>query len=664
MSHFLNISLLYVEDEEGIRNSVARTLSMITDKIATAENGVQALEYLKSHTVDLIITDIRMPEMDGLSFIEKLRLKGIDTPVIITSAFNEIEFLNKAIDLKVEKFINKPIRVTDLIEVISRIAEIIENKRQLRIRIQELEHYRQAIDQTNFVIRITNDGTIIDINKDLKNYFNNHCCIKHPLLTIKDFFTSEVSEEILKYCNDYKVLSKTVSLTMDNERYTVLFTAFASRLEENSIQEISIMISDITPVVKEKEETINRLYTDPLTGLPNRIKLFEELAKNESTMALLLIDIENFSNINHLYGFEAGDEILLHMAHILKDYWPDQRPRTLYRTDTDHFVILTEKMANFERDTAEDLALKLIKRIENENFVIAKTLSINIGVTMAASCIGEHDLFSEASMALTVAKSRKVPFMCFADLNGIREMFKSNLIMQNKIKTALSEDLIVNYYQPIVDSSGSLVKYEALVRMIDPEEPNNIFTPFHFLDIARQSKNYPLLTRKVMTNAFRDFGESSIDFSINLSFDDIANPETTTCLEELFQRYPKANVTLEILESEGLKDIDETLRFFNYMKGFGAKIAIDDFGSGYSNFAYFFDMPLDILKIDGSVVKRIHEYRGYLALETIVKFANNLGVKTVAEFVEDATIFDKLKTLGVDMFQGYYFAQPKPFEAL
>lgn len=664
MSHLLNISLLYVEDEEGVRNSVSRTLSMITDRIATAENGVQALEYLKSHTVDLIITDIRMPEMDGLSFIEKLRLEGMDTPVIIASAFNEIEYLNKAIDLKVDKFINKPIRVTDLIEVIGKIAEVIENKRQLRIRIQELEHYRQAIDQTNFVIRLTKDGTIIDINKDLKNYFSNLSDITYTISTINDLFTSEVSAEILKYANDYKILSKTVSLQMDNDRYTILFTAFASKIGEDSVDEISIMINDITPVVKEKEDTINRLYTDTLTGLPNRIKLFEELAEHESAMALILIDIENFSNINHMYGFEAGDEILIQMASILKDYWPDQRPRTLYRTDTDHFAILTEKMAYFDRDTAEELALKLIKRIETENFVIAKTLSINISVTMAASCLGEHDLFSEASMALTVAKSRKVPFMCFADLTGIREIFETNLTIQNKIKTALAEDLIINYYQPIVDRNGLLVKYEALIRMIDPKEPQKVLTPFHFLDIARQSKNYPLLTRKVMTNAFRDFAESSIDFSINLSFDDIANPETTACLEGLFQHYPNANVTLELLESEGLKDINETIRFFHQMKGYGAKIAIDDFGSGYSNFAYFFDMPLDILKIDGSVVKRIHEYRGYLALETIVKFANNLGVKTVAEFVEDEAIFEKLKTMGIDMFQGYYFAQPKPFDAL
>ena len=170
MNALANVSLLYVEDEEGVRNSITRSLSMITDKISTAENGEEALEYLQSHSVDLIITDIRMPKMDGLSFIEALREQGIDTPVIITSAFNEIEYMHKAIDLKVDKFIKKPIRVTDLIEVITKIADAINNKRLMNARVQELENYRNAIDQTNFVIRLTNDGTVIQINKDLRTY--------------------------------------------------------------------------------------------------------------------------------------------------------------------------------------------------------------------------------------------------------------------------------------------------------------------------------------------------------------------------------------------------------------------------------------------------------------------------------------------------------------
>ena len=236
--------------------------------------------------------------------------------------------------------------------------------------------------------------------------------------------------------------------------------------------------------------------------------------------------------------------------------------------------------------------------------------------------------------------------------------------MQRKIKTAIDSGRILNYYQAIVDESGKLLKYEALIRMQDPDNGERIFTPYQFLDIARQSKNYPLLTKQVISTAFRDFGDGRYGVSINLSFDDIINPEITEYLEQQFREYPDADITLELLESEGLMDINETINFCHRMKSYGAKIAIDDFGSGYSNFVYFFDIPLDILKIDGSIVKRIHDIRGFLALETIVNFARLLGVQTVAEFVEDEPVFLKLKTLDIDMFQGYHFARPEPFERL
>jgi diguanylate cyclase (GGDEF)-like protein len=664
MSKPANISLLYVEDEAGIRNSVARSLAFVADNISTAENGVEALRFLESNDVDLIVTDIRMPKMDGLSFIDRLRKEGVETPVVITSAFNETDYLMKAIDLKVDKFINKPIRIKDLLEVTSRLAETVINKRQLRIRQQELEHYRQAVNRTNYVIRAGRDGSVIETNAELDGFLKMHHEGTFVLKALADLFSEETVAEILEYASAFKILNKTVALQIGENRFTVILTAFASILQEEQVEEISIMLSDITPVVKEKEETIRRLYTDELTGLPNRRKLFNDLNRDETSKALWVVDIENFSKINHFYGFEAGDEILAQMAKLLQDYWPDDRPRTVYRSDTDHFVILCDKMEHFDKERAEALAKMLMEHIESHGFEIGKTLMIEIGVTIGASCLGEDDLFTEASMALEIAKDRKLSYLCFGDLEGIRESFENNLNMQRKIKTALQQEGFINYYQPIVDADGNLIKYESLIRMRDPLESGRVLTPYHFLDVARQSKNYPLITRRVIQNAFRDMGDGFCAFSINLSFDDIANPETTMYLEEMLQSHPKAGVTLEILESEGLKDPEQTIAFFHRMKGYGAKIAIDDFGSGYSNFAYFFDMPLDILKIDGSVVKRVHEYRGYIAIETIVRFAENLGVKTVAEFVEDESIFDKLKTLGVTMYQGYYFAPPKPLEEL
>ena len=664
MNDMLDISVLYVEDEAGIRQSVGRSLSLLVKDVHTAENGLEALQKLHEHPVDLIISDIQMPEMDGLTLIEQLRQEGYAIPVVITSAFNETQYLTKAIDLNVDKFINKPIRITDLMATISKVAETIYNKRELRIKQQELEHYRQAIEQTNFVMHITPEGSVLGMNRELSDYFDEMGGTDFALASIYDLLDEAYATELLEKVSELKIFSKMALLTINSKNYTIWITAFPSVLKEDRIIETTLLLTNITEVVREKDATIERLYTDELTGLPNRQRLFHDLAEHDAKRMMMIVDIDGFSNLNHLYGFDTGDDILRQMATVLADFRPDQEHWRLYRSDMDHFVILSGKTEPFDPTNAEAMAKEIIAHVDSHPFIAGSVLRIEVGVTIGASCVEETDLYAEASLALQFAKSSHKAFQCYSELDGLKENFETNLLMQGTIKNALSSGMVENYYQPIVDAEGKLVKYEALVRIRDPENPEHVLTPFQFLDIARQSKNYPLLTKRVIDNAFRDFSGSPHGFGINLSFDDISNPEIGLYLEQMLKRHKGGEVTIELLESEGLKDIGQTISFCRQMKSFGAKIAIDDFGSGYSNFVYFFDMPIDILKIDGSLVRRIHDYRGYIALETIVKFARSLGVETVAEFVEDETVFEKLKSIGVDMFQGHYFSPPKPFDEL
>jgi diguanylate cyclase (GGDEF)-like protein len=664
MSQMPDISLLYVEDEPGVRNSIARSLSLAVKNVYTAENGLEALEMVHRHPVDLIVTDIRMPRMGGLDFIAKLRSEKIDVPVIVTSAFNELEYLNQAIDLKVDKFINKPVRVNTLIDVVTQLSDTIITKRELRTRQQELEHYRRAIEQTNLVMHVGADGSLIGMNRELTDYFETKSQQPVAIASLADLLAAEDIAELMENTVRLNVYSKTVPLSYAGERYTVVLTAFASILDEQTVREITVMFNDITPVIREKEEMIVHLYTDPLTGLPNRQKLFHDLAELEAGTGILIIDIDGFSRLNHLYGFDTGDEILKEMAELLTQIHEQMQNSRLYRSDTDHFVIVLDAESTEAWAANNFFASEIIRKVEEHTFVVGNVLGLDVGVTIGASRLGEDDLYSEALLALEVAKSSRRAFQCFSDLDNVKEHVAQNLSMQRKVKNALAGDLVLNYYQPIVDAQQRVVKYEALVRMYDPDDPEKLLTPFHFLDIVRQSKNYPLLTKRVITNAFRDLAGSPYGIGINLSFDDISNPETVAFLEQLLQENEGAKVTLELLESEGLKDLEQTIRFCQRMKGYGAQIAIDDFGSGYSNFVYFFDMPIDILKIDGSLVRRVHEYRGYVTLEAIIRFARRLGMKTVAEFVEDEATFEKLKLLGVDLFQGYHFAPPKPLEAL
>lgn len=230
--------------------------------------------------------------------------------------------------------------------------------------------------------------------------------------------------------------------------------------------------------------------------------------------------------------------------------------------------------------------------------------------------------------------------------------------MQQKLKKALHNEKVQTYFQPIVDKEGQVKKYEALARIIDPEDNEKILFPNEFLNIIKNSKNYEQFTKQIIKKSLEGSNKLKSNVSINLSFDDISNPEIINYLKETLKQTTH-EITIEFLESEGMQDLEKTKQFCNLMHSYGAKIAIDDFGSGYSNYDYFLEIPLDIIKIDGSLIKKANDYKGYLLLESIIYYAKKSDILTIAEFVENKEYFNILKGLGIDLFQGYYFDKAK-----
>jgi EAL domain-containing protein (putative c-di-GMP-specific phosphodiesterase class I) len=247
-------------------------------------------------------------------------------------------------------------------------------------------------------------------------------------------------------------------------------------------------------------------------------------------------------------------------------------------------------------------------------------------------------------------------------MNGI-DMSESEMADMKLIDDIKSLDFnrdIISFFQPIVDINGKVIKYESLARMVID---GKVKSPFHFFGALKKSNNYIKFTKAVIENSFKGSILLNTPVSINLTFEDLINEEIIELLEDKLANH-KIPMTLEFLESEGLHDLKKTIDFCNRMKKYDTKIAIDDFGSGYSNYDYFFDVPIDILKIDGSLVKRSHEYKGKIVLESIISFSNKLGIEIVTEFVEDEETFNILKDLGSDYFQGYYFSKPLSIDEL
>jgi EAL domain-containing protein (putative c-di-GMP-specific phosphodiesterase class I) len=290
---------------------------------------------------------------------------------------------------------------------------------------------------------------------------------------------------------------------------------------------------------------------------------------------------------------------------------------------------------------------------------IYELYEIDIRITAGISFSNKNNKLITADIALQSAKKDHKDFIVFYDeLDKFRE-YEKNMLWTKKLKSAFNNDRIQVYFQPIVNNKTLKVdKYECLVRLID--EDGKVVAPYFFLDISKKSNQYTKLTKIVLQKSFQEFENLPFEFSVNISYEDIENPDFLDFIKKLLKKYNVSNrVVFEILEDSSIKNYNLLISFIEDVKSLGCKVAIDDFGSGYSNFEHLLKMNIDYLKIDASLIKNIAiDENSYKITKTIIEFAKNLNLKTIAEYVENEKVFDIIKDLGADYSQGYFFSPP------
>jgi EAL domain-containing protein (putative c-di-GMP-specific phosphodiesterase class I) len=327
----------------------------------------------------------------------------------------------------------------------------------------------------------------------------------------------------------------------------------------------------------------------------------------------------------------------------------------LYHLQGDEYVILTKESNRDDFINKIDTYVHKIskKPIELEG----KQIFLNI--TAAVSFENKEKLLATADMALKVAKRNNQSFIVFSEDISLNKEYENNLKWSKKVKKAIDEDNIVPVYQPIVNNeNGKWEKYESLVRL---KEDDKLISPYFFLEISKKSRQYNNITKIMIEKSFERFKDESAEFSVNLTVDDILNHEISGYIVEMLERYKiGSRVVFELVESESIDNFEEVSSFIDKVKSYGVKLAIDDFGTGYSNFEYLLKLKADYIKIDGSMIKDIDQNEeARLVVSTIVDFAKKIGMKTIAEFVENESILDTIKELGIDYSQGYHFSAPK-----
>jgi len=402
-------------------------------------------------------------------------------------------------------------------------------------------------------------------------------------------------------------------------------------------------------------ELRNQLYTDSLTGLKNRFSLINNISKTHDG-ALLILNIDYFREINDFYGHFAGDIVLKAVSKDLIHIFRNNLYVEIKRLASDEFAVL------FTRKPLKDVfikaALEIVEHIEKTVYFYENT-EISIRITIGGAYQIKNSI-EKADIALKAAKKQQKSFLIYDEKLNIEEEYKNNMEWVTRLKSAISQNRIVPFFQPIFDNqSNKIASYECLVRLIDTN--GDIISPFKFLGIAKKSKLYSVVSKIMFEKSCKKFEHLECDFSVNISVDDILDNTTVEFLKEQIQKYNVHNkIILEILESEEITNFEEVMSFIKDVKALGCRIAIDDFGSGYSNFEYLLKLKVDYIKIDGSLIKNLDsDKNAKIVVETIVDFAKKLNLLTVAEFVHNEAVYEKVKEYGISRTQGYFLAEPK-----
>lgn len=506
--------------------------------------------------------------------------------------------------------------------------------------------------------------------KDIQSIFN----IKLALVTKNlNFITGDkIIKNMLENNSSRSTLNMDIALKdyYDNKiAYLAVYLDAMNIINENkqTMHHLFILISFLMIILgvilnygfnKLLKHFTKETFTDHLTGLRNRIALDNVLASSDNYV-LILSNIRDFSVINELYGSSIGNEVLVEIGKCFKEF-AKANDFEAFRISSDEYVLVKQDSVP-DAEEYNDLLEKLHQKISALNIYIEDIYNSIFVKIYSGITFNSTNAIINAHMALKKAKQNYLPYLAYSEQVDTKEQIKNNIEIKNIIHVAIEADNVIPFFQPITNREGKIIKYEALIRIISLQNNNKkIIFPDDFLEIAKHNGQYVEVTKRMIQRSLSLFAKKEEKISINLTPGDLFNPSIMEVLRKEIKEFgnPK-KIIIEITEQESIKDFQRVLKVIKRLRMLGVCIAIDDFGSGYANYAHILTVKPDYLKIDGSLVKNLlTDKDSKILVKSIVNFAKDLNIKTIAEYVENREIFELLKSYGVDEFQGYYFSKP------
>lgn len=557
--------------------------------------------------------------------------------------------------------------------------KIIESKSLLAA---SEEKYRLLADTTADVIWVFNINTekFIYISPSIENLRG---------VTVKEAMAERLDETMTTKCA--QVFRKEISRTAKEfiaepefpKRYIneiqqtckngdLIWVEVSSRYRYNELGEIEIVSSsrNVNERKLKEKEILYIDFHDPLTGLLNRKAFTKSMYEttNGQERSVIIINIDNFRIINDALGHREGDEVLSEMATKIANSVDEND--LVYRYGGDEFMIIVGSLDN---QRVQKLARQVLKTISTQ-FMVKKRLfylTASIGISLGSEMVDLEQTVKNADTALYIAKKQKNSITIYGpemDQTRTREA-----ILEEDLKIALEKGEFELVYQPIYDLKNCEINQaEALLRW--NHSYLGMISPIDFIPIAEKTKLIIPITDWVISEVcekikqWQDIGIDKMTVSINISLLSLENrgAELTKSVSSGIRKagIKAEKVKLEITESILIRDTDEIINVFDDLKRIGVKLALDDFGTGYSSFGCMKDLPLDIIKLDRSLISNIViDEREQMITESMITIIHALDIQVVAEGVETKEQLEFLKQYGCDLIQGFFFSRPLPASA-
>lgn len=688
-----NEKILIVEDEKIISLDLQRRLEKFGYEVTgLATTGEEAISLAEKRQPDIVLMDIMLAgETDGID-AAKIINRRFQIPVIFLTAYADEKTLERAKEAEPFGYILKPFKEKELYTTIdiSLYKHRIDN--QLKKQERRLSAILHSIEEG--IIATDGSGAIQFMNPVAETItgWSEEEARNHNLRNVFTVYNENDEEEpaLLDVHNSTHTaplfFKNSVIKNKNGAVIPIEGTIARIRDKENTTEGQVIAVRDLTEMREMSDKLSYQASHDALTGLINRTafsqsltNLIESAHKENRQHALIYLDLDQFKLINDTCGHGAGDELLLEATSIIKGVF--RSSDVCARVGGDEFGIL---LTDTTQETALNIASRLHLRLSERRLTWGSN-SFNIHSSIGLVIITQeskdiHTVLAAADDATFLAKEeggKRIKVYETSDTIFLKR--RGEMQWVSKLTKAMEEDRFELYYQPIVSlkddqSEMKETKHELLIRMINEE--NKTIPPADFLPAAERYNLMPSIDKWVIKTAMKMYrkiidleSESGITrlFAINLSAESIADENFLDYIHGTIEEsgiLPQ-NICFEITETATITNMATADRFIHELKELGCTFALDDFGSGFSSFGYLKDMPVDFLKIDGSFVKDMDTNPVNRAMvEAINNLGHIMGIKTIAEFVHNDAIVQKLKEFGVDYAQGFHISRPEPLGTL